>query len=137
MTHISIDIETYSSVPIAKAGAYKYVQSPDFEVLLFAYSVDGSPVEIVDLAQGELLPEWLFDALSMAHDKKPHLYKNSEGYNDPTVGEAMSNIEAEERRVLERISALIPIMKKTAELVGFEVVGRIILMDKETGKKYK
>ena len=64
MTHISIDIETYSSVPIAKAGAYKYVQSPDFEVLLFAYSVDGSPVEIVDLAQGELLPEWLFDALS-------------------------------------------------------------------------
>ena len=66
-----------------------------------------------------------------------HLYKNSEGYNDPTVGEAMSNIEAEERRVLERISALIPIMKKTAELVGFEVVGRIILMDKETGKKYK
>lgn len=73
----------------------------------------------------------------MAHDKKPHLYKNSEDYNDPTVGEAMSNIEAEERRVLERISALIPIMKKTAELVGFEVVGRIILMDKETGKKYK
>lgn len=73
----------------------------------------------------------------MAHDKKPHLHKNSEGYNDPTVGEAMSNIEAEERRVLERISALIPIMKKTAELVGFEVVGRIILMDKETGKKYK
>lgn len=73
----------------------------------------------------------------MARDKKPHLYKNSEGYNDPTVGEAMSNIEAEERRVLERISALIPIMKKTAELVGFEVVGRIILMDKETGKKYK
>lgn len=67
----------------------------------------------------------------MAHDKKPHLYKNSEGYNDPTVG------EAEERRVLERISALIPIMKKTAELVGFEVVGRIILVDKETGKKYK
>lgn len=73
----------------------------------------------------------------MAHDKKPHLYKKSEGYNDPTVGEAMSNIEAEERRVLERISALIPIMKKTAELVGFEVVGRIILVDKETGKKYK
>lgn len=73
----------------------------------------------------------------MAQDKKPHLYKNSEGYHDPTVGEAMSNIEAEERRVLERISALIPVMKKTAELVGFEVVGRITLIDKETGKKYK
>ena len=63
--------------------------------------------------------------------------KNAEGYNDPTVGEAMNNIEAEERRVLERISALIPVMKKTAELVGFEVVGRIVLVDKETGKKYK
>lgn len=73
----------------------------------------------------------------MAQDKKPHLYKNSESYNDPTVGEAMNNIEAEERRVLERISALIPVMKKTAELVGFEVVGRIVLVDKETGKKYK
>ena len=63
MTHLSIDIETYSSVPIAKAGLYKYVQSPDFEVLLFAYSVDGGPEEIVDLAQGEILPDWLFDAL--------------------------------------------------------------------------
>lgn len=64
MTHLSIDIETYSSIPIAKSGAYKYVQSPDFEILLFAYSVDGGPVEIVDLAQGELLPDWLFKALS-------------------------------------------------------------------------
>lgn len=69
--------------------------------------------------------------------KNAQIYKNSEGYNDPTVGEAMNNIEAEERRVLERISALIPVMKKTAELVGFEVVGRIVLVDKETGKKYK
>ena len=36
--HLSIDLETFSSVPIGKAGAYKYVQSPDFEILLFAYS---------------------------------------------------------------------------------------------------
>lgn len=63
MRHLSIDLETFSSVPIGKAGAYKYVQSPDFEILLFAYSVDGSPVEIVDLAQGELLPDWLYAAL--------------------------------------------------------------------------
>jgi len=62
--HLSIDLETFSSVPIAKAGAYKYIQSPDFEILLFAYSVDGSPIEIVDLAQGELLPDWLFAAIS-------------------------------------------------------------------------
>ena len=62
--HLSIDLETYSSVPIGKAGAYKYVQSPDFEILLFAYSLDGGPVEIVDMAQGETLPGWLYQALS-------------------------------------------------------------------------
>ena len=70
--HLSIDLETYSSVPIAKAGAYKYVQSPDFEILLFAYSVDGSPVEIVDLAQGEILPEWLYNAV-----KSPEYIKHA------------------------------------------------------------
>ena len=62
--HLSIDLETYSSVPIAKAGAQKYTQSPDFEILLFAYSLDGAPVEIIDLAQGETLPRWLTAALT-------------------------------------------------------------------------
>ena len=62
--HLSIDLETYSSVPIAKAGAQKYIQSPDFEILLFAYSLDGAPVEIIDLAQGEPLPQWLVAALT-------------------------------------------------------------------------
>lgn len=56
MEHLSIDLETYSSVPIAKAGAQKYIQSPDFEILLFAYSLNGSPVVCVDFAQGEILP---------------------------------------------------------------------------------
>ena len=56
MRTLNIDIETYSSVDIKKAGAYKYAQSPDFEILLFAYSWDGGPVEIVDLACGESLP---------------------------------------------------------------------------------
>lgn len=63
MHHLSIDLETYSSVPIAKAGAQKYIQSPDFEILLFAYSLDGGDVHIIDLAQGELLPQWLASAL--------------------------------------------------------------------------
>lgn len=70
--HLSIDLETYSSVPIAKAGAYKYVQSPDFEILLFAYSVDSGPVEIVDLAQGEVLPDWLYEAV-----KSPDFIKHA------------------------------------------------------------
>lgn len=70
--HLSIDLETFSSVPIGKAGAYKYIQSPDFEILLFAYSVDGSPVEIVDLALGEILPEWLYAAV-----KSPEYIKHA------------------------------------------------------------
>ncbi|KKX56361.1 DNA polymerase [Brevibacillus borstelensis] len=64
MHHLSIDIETYSSVDIKKAGLYKYVQSPDFQILLFAYSWNGSPVQIVDLAQGEQIPLEVIHALA-------------------------------------------------------------------------
>ncbi len=55
--HLSIDIETKSSVDIGKAGAYKYAQSPHFGILLFAYSLDDSPVRVIDLAGGEKIPE--------------------------------------------------------------------------------
>nr|DAP59236.1 MAG TPA: hypothetical protein [Caudoviricetes sp.] len=70
------------------------------------------------------------------------MYKNAEGYSDPTPGEAMNNIRKEQRQqeVAERlavISRLIPVMKQTAELAGFEVVGRITLKDKDTGKEYR
>lgn len=58
MHHLSIDLETYSSVPLAKAGAQKYIQSPDFEILLFAFSVDGAPVQIIDLARGAAPRGW-------------------------------------------------------------------------------
>jgi len=61
---LNIDLETYSSVDIKKAGLYKYVQSPDFEILLFAYSVNGEPTQIVDLAQGEQIPQQIIQALS-------------------------------------------------------------------------
>lgn len=57
MKHLSIDIETRSSVDIGKAGLYKYAQSPDFRILLFAFQEDENPVEVVDLAQGEQIPE--------------------------------------------------------------------------------
>lgn len=67
--------------------------------------------------------------------------KNGEGYSDPTAGSAWRNIRKEEnRREMERaavISNLIPIMKQTAELAGFEVVGRIVLKDEHTGKEYR
>ena len=64
MKHLSIDIESFSSANISKCGAYKYSESSDFEILLFAYSVDGQPVEVVDLAQGETIPEDVIKSLS-------------------------------------------------------------------------
>lgn len=73
MRHLSIDIETKSSVDIGKAGLYKYAQSEDFEILLLAYRLDGSPVEIVDLAQGEKMRGWIRDALR-SPDVAKHAY---------------------------------------------------------------
>lgn len=64
MKTISIDIETYSSVNLAKSGVYKYSESDDFEILLFAYSVDGSEVKVVDLAMGEKIPLPIINALT-------------------------------------------------------------------------
>ena len=62
--HLSIDIETRSSVDITKAGAYRYAQSPDFEILLFAYQWNNDPVKIIDLKNGEELSCWLMQALT-------------------------------------------------------------------------
>jgi len=64
MNVLNIDIETYSSVDIGKAGLYKYAQSKDFKILLFAYSVNGSSVEVVDMAQGEAVPENIVNMLN-------------------------------------------------------------------------
>ena len=61
--HLSIDIETRSSVDIGKAGAYKYAQCPEFVILLFAYQLDEEEVRVIDLAQGEAFPETLRAAL--------------------------------------------------------------------------
>ena len=63
MKTINIDIETFSSINISKSGVYKYVESEDFEVLLFAYSIDGGKTEIVDIANGEELSEDIIQAL--------------------------------------------------------------------------
>ena len=63
MKTLSIDIETYSDVPLQKTGVYRYVESPDFEILLFAYSVDSQPVQVIDLACGEQIPKEILLAL--------------------------------------------------------------------------
>lgn len=90
MNHLSIDIETRSSVDIGKAGLYKYAQSPDFEILLFAYKWNQDPVEIVDLKCGERIPEEIVKALSNPGTVK-HAYNaafewyclNRAGYKTP------------------------------------------------------
>lgn len=64
MKSISIDIETYSSVDLKKCGVYKYAESDDFEILLFAYSVDGADVVVLDLANGDVIPTDIINALT-------------------------------------------------------------------------
>lgn len=63
MIFLSIDLETFSSIDLAKSGVYKYVESPDFEILLFGYSIDGSDVMVIDIAGGEKLPEEILSAI--------------------------------------------------------------------------
>ncbi len=64
MKTLEIDIETFSSVNLSKSGVYRYVESSDFEILLFAYSIDGDEVKVVDLAIGEKIPEEIINALT-------------------------------------------------------------------------
>lgn len=71
--HLNIDIETYSDVEIGKAGLYRYAQSPAFSILLFAYSLDGGPVQVVDLTQQQYLPKEALNHL-FAPDTIKHAY---------------------------------------------------------------
>ena len=64
MKRLSIDLETFSSIDLGKSGVYKYAESEDFEILLFAYSIDDGEVEVIDLVSGEIIPEEILSALS-------------------------------------------------------------------------
>lgn len=63
MKTLSIDIETYSDIPLQKTGVYRYSGSPNFEILLFGYSIDSGPVQVVDLTCGEHIPKEVLAAL--------------------------------------------------------------------------
>lgn len=63
MHRLSIDLETFSDVDIKKCGLYRYVESPAFEILLLGFSLDGGPVQVVDMASGEQPPTWFEEAL--------------------------------------------------------------------------
>ncbi|MEG1894617.1 MAG: hypothetical protein RR162_00155 [Oscillospiraceae bacterium] len=69
------------------------------------------------------------------------MHKNSEGYADPTAGEAISTIRREERKAetekIATVSSLVYVVKQVVALAGFELGGRIVLIDKETGKEYR
>lgn len=64
MRILSIDIETYSDVDLSKSGVYPYAESDNFEILFFGYSVDGHPPQVIDLANGEQLPDDIIAALT-------------------------------------------------------------------------
>lgn len=70
MKNISLDIETYSSLDLSKGGVYKYAESEDFQILLFAYSIDFGEIKVIDLASGEKIPEDIKLALKNPHVKK-------------------------------------------------------------------
>lgn len=65
------------------------------------------------------------------------MYKNSEGYGDPTAGEAVKMVAKEEKKRNDSVTSLITMLKQIISLAGFELVGRIVLKDKETGKEYR
>lgn len=69
MKTLSIDIETYSDVPLQKTGVYRYVESPNFEILLFAYSTNNQPVQVIDLTCGEQIPKEVLLAFSWLHER--------------------------------------------------------------------
>lgn len=89
--HLSIDIETRSSVDISKAGAYRYAQSPDFEILLFAYQWDDGPVEVIDLMADESFPPEIWEDALRDPNVIKHAYNaafewyclNRAGYETP------------------------------------------------------
>lgn len=64
MKELSIDLETFSDVDLKKSGVYRYAESPNFEILLFAYSVNNGPVIVIDIAQGEMIPDTILTALT-------------------------------------------------------------------------
>ena len=109
MRTLSIDIETFSGADLSKCGVYKYAEAPDFEILLFGYSADGAPVQVVDLATGETIPDevvaaltddtvikWAFNAqferICLSRWLRDHGSFNNTGYSIPedTLGDYLN-----------------------------------------------
>jgi DNA polymerase len=91
MKTLSIDIETFSSVDLAKCGVYKYTEAPDFDILLFGYSTDGGPVQEIDLACGEMIPPEVIAALTDDPSPSGPTTHSSRGYVYP-AGSAITAV---------------------------------------------
>lgn len=92
---LHIDLETYSSVDIKSAGAWRYIDSPDFEILLLAYAVDDSPVRVTDLASGEAPPAWLIKAL---HDPTCIKHAHNAAFEFAALSKVYGRMEPEQWR---------------------------------------
>lgn len=112
MRDLFIDIETYSDIDITNSGAYKYMESPNFEILIVGYAFDDGPVQIIDLAQGEELPEEFEEALF-----------------DPNVRKHAHNAVFE-RRAFKRIGYDIPIEQWHCTAVKAAYCGLPFALDK-------
>lgn len=88
---LSIDLETYSSVPI-KYGVYPYAESPDAEILLFGYSINDEPVIVVDVANGEKIPDYIMKALTDDSVINGHsMHHSSESFSPTGLTETIQN----------------------------------------------
>jgi DNA polymerase len=101
MRHLSIDIETFSSIDIKKSGLYKYVQSADFQILLFSYSFDGESVKMIDLAQGEILPMELTAALQDASGALIAMGALNMGLKEEELAEIVKCWRASNKRIVD------------------------------------
>ena len=105
MRNVSIDIETYSDVELKKCGVYKYVQSPNFEILLFGYSVDEEAVQVIDLAQGETIPDEIIDVNNARTHSAEQVMKlrsslREFGFINPVIIDREYNVIAGHGRIL-------------------------------------
>jgi DNA polymerase len=106
MQSLAIDIETFSSADLKKSGVYRYVEATDFNILLFAYSFNGDPVEIIDLAQGEKLPEDIIGALS-----------------DPKILKTAFNANFERTCIRKHFNILLPVQQWDCTAVKASMLG--------------
>lgn len=112
MRTLGIDIETFSSVDLKKSGVYPYVESPDFEILLFAYAFDYDPVQIIDLAQGEQLPDEIAEALQ-----------------DPKVLKTAHNANFERTAIRKFFKMILPVNQWECTMTTASMLGLPLSLD--------